>query len=1408
MMNLSDGGFLLAPSSFYRKLNTDVVTFDEMASLHALGCLGEPGMGKSEEFAGLQKLADSASSPGSRVLSVDLERYRDKQFLMDNILNTAEYQAWRTDESRLYVFFDNLDRLSLAPHLFAQDLFECLQDSPLERLFVRFACRTFDWPSTLEYKLEALFSGRVRESTSVGVFELAPLTRSDVQDAAKAEGVDEAKFLDAVERADIVAFAIKPVTLRFLINKYKNQSRLPSSMSDLYREGCMLLCEEPNPELHEARKAGKFPAKYRFAAACRVAAVMMFCQKSAIWSGVDEGTIPEGDIKLDELVGGVEAIDGVEIEITKELLEETLASGLFNSRGEHRFGLAHQTYAEFLAALYLTERHTTKSQVLSLLVHPTDPAGKVVPQLAATAAWLAIHYPEILGYMIVHDPEALLLSDLDKVGGEDRESLVKELLQAVERTQLPMRSIRQRYQKLNHGGLGKQLQTVLLDGTKSFMARYEAVQIAQACELRELVPDLITLATDPTGNVELRSLAAIAIHDLGGADGLKEKLLPLAQGVSGDDPNDEMKGAALYALFPNHITATELFGLITPHKNESLLGSYDFFLNYQLFERFKPGDYVVALKWVQAQDPTSMKRQGRLFKMESFCDNVMWQAWHQLDDSEVLKIFAEVSFARLSEYDSIVGGIHSNEFNAELSTNSQRRQALVKELVKLGLASNQETRELGFALRSVVSSDDLDWLVGWLQTETDPPTRAVIIELTRNSYRFARIDHLETLDNARRQHSDLNDAFAWLFEVFALGSDRAKEERERFERYNTSVGESEKPVEPPPAERVRIRLEQSEKGSPQSWSDLHRQLSLHHDATSRTKYSDDADVTGYPGWTNAEEALRNRIVDAAERFLTDKNIEPKIDECLKGTGITNYLLDGVRALFLLKSAAPQRFEALSHDVWKKWMGAILLFPSSFGESAQLALLKDAYRQAPDELLAVFVNRLRFEATVWQHIPVVSLFSELMDPRIAAILIEELKNDDISEEGKKSIVRTLARSNSTEFVSWAFDSITTNAHSRAGDKVLVCAAANMIANHSDVVWDKFWGIVETDPDFGKAVFAELGHLSFSSPFLNQLTDVQLAVLFIWLWEQFPEPQSEQREMVAEWTAGDAIFDLRTHIPNILSKRNTQGACDALKRLVDRFPDFVGLRRMMLDAQERLRTENWIPYAPRYILQLVNNRKARLVANESELLDCIVAVLAELQTDLQSHQAMNEDFWRDVPISFVKKLTGWLSGKKHEKFYLPRDEEAFCNVVARYLQKQLASSGVIVNREIVIRPNPGAKGERTDIHVDAVALAGDKTAYERITVVIEAKGIWNDELETAMQTQLRDQYLNQARSKSGIFLVGYFNCPQWDSNDYRYANSKGRTLDGTRQLLEGQAADLSKDGFRIEAVVLDVSLRDNS
>jgi len=65
------------------------------------------------------------------------------------------------------------------------------------------------------------------------VHELLPLRRRDVAEVAKANGVTPERFLAAVEDADVVPLAIKPITLTFLLSSFRAEGRLPSTQKEL-----------------------------------------------------------------------------------------------------------------------------------------------------------------------------------------------------------------------------------------------------------------------------------------------------------------------------------------------------------------------------------------------------------------------------------------------------------------------------------------------------------------------------------------------------------------------------------------------------------------------------------------------------------------------------------------------------------------------------------------------------------------------------------------------------------------------------------------------------------------------------------------------------------------------------------------------------------------------------------------------------------------------------------------------------------------------------------------------------------------------------------------------------------------------------------------------------------------------
>ena len=104
------------------------------------------------------------------------------------------------------------------------------------------------------------------------------------------------------------------------------------------------------------------------------------------------------------------------------------------------------------------------------------------------------------------------------------------------------------------------------------------------------------IALTPKENDHIREQAARAVWIIGD-ETAKQSLKPLAIGNVGNDADDEMKGYALKALWPDYITAEELFGYLTPPKNDNLIGSYHFFLTDNISPTLDSDNMLSALSW-------------------------------------------------------------------------------------------------------------------------------------------------------------------------------------------------------------------------------------------------------------------------------------------------------------------------------------------------------------------------------------------------------------------------------------------------------------------------------------------------------------------------------------------------------------------------------------------------------------------------------------------------------------------------------------------------------------------------------------------------------------------------------------------------------------------------------------------
>ena len=367
--DLSDSGYLADPDSEWGHIyNPDAKSFESITTIPCLVLLGEPGIGKTRSIQTAQsEIYEKIKEADDQILCLDLSSYSSEDRFIRNLFEDTTFLSWKKGKHRLYVFLDSLDECLLRIDTLAALLIDELKKYPIKRLSLRIACRTADWPNSLENGLIQLWG-----KDAVGVYELTPLRRADVIEAAKTNNLDHNVFLQEIDQKEVVPLAIKPVTLGFLISTYIKNGRFPSTQTELYLQGCCRLCDENNESRRDARLTGTFTIEQRLAVASRIAAITVFSNRYAIWTGINRGDVPDEDTTIQELSGGTEDVDGVQFQVTEIAIKETLATGLFSSRGSNRMGWAHQTYAEFLAARYLAKHKMTLTQIMSLLVHPGD----------------------------------------------------------------------------------------------------------------------------------------------------------------------------------------------------------------------------------------------------------------------------------------------------------------------------------------------------------------------------------------------------------------------------------------------------------------------------------------------------------------------------------------------------------------------------------------------------------------------------------------------------------------------------------------------------------------------------------------------------------------------------------------------------------------------------------------------------------------------------------------------------------------------------------------------------------------------------------------------------------------------------------------------------------------------------
>ena len=814
-ISLDDNGFMMDPehrySAFYNK---DVGPFEEIQKFPCLILLGEPGSGKTtalhSEYEIYLQQNDNSSD---KYFYKNLNEYGDEQRLIGEIFKSNEIIDWLENQYHLHLFLDSFDEcLVEIPKLTAifRKQFDRLKKHA-KRLNLRICSRTGDWPETLTELFHSIW-----EKENVSVYELTPLRKKDVSEAAHSYGLDPSSFIKAIIEKEIQPLAINPLTLNLLLNEFKNNQKLPDSRKELFLRGCEHFCAEHNPD----RRTGALTPKRRIVLASRIAAVMVFCKRSSIRTKATAFNENNTELTLSMLQEGQETTGSDHFHFNENDLRETITqTALFSSRGPYRFGFAHQSYAEFLAAYYLKLHSLSIEQIMSLIHLSDDPEQMVIPQLRETTAWLMSFAPELAKKKIQTDPQSLLYGGVEILESRYRKDLVDSLLKLFDEKKINSDwGLNSQYKHLKHPEIASQLKPFIEDTKKQVFVRRVAIDIAEKCEITELQDLLADIALKKSEHIRIRSQAAHAVGKIGD-DNTCLRLKPLALEPQTEDKNDQLKGYALRMLWPKQIAIQELFGSLTPSKEHSFFGSYAMFLMHYFPDDLGIDDLPIALEWV--------KKNPGYIAIEQYHDlaeKILFKAWQHLDRPEILEAYAEAVIPRMENYLSIRPTSRAEIDEQEAPDLSDKtRKDLVRAVVRKG--KSYQKNEL-FIYRMIDNRilfiEDLSWLIKELKAENDQDIKTIWVEilhvLCTSSYKTCA-DNLELIMQAMSECQMLAAKFRSLFEPIPLDSPQAQKMHSNYEEYLALEKERQeleyeqnKKISPPVNERINECLNRFESG--------------------------------------------------------------------------------------------------------------------------------------------------------------------------------------------------------------------------------------------------------------------------------------------------------------------------------------------------------------------------------------------------------------------------------------------------------------------------------------------------------------------------------------------------------------------------------------------------------------------
>ncbi|MGY0387885.1 NACHT domain-containing protein [Nocardioides sp. WG-D5] len=1420
---------------------TDLVTPEMAAAGGALVLLGEPGIGKTTEFA---KIAKAATIQGAaRIHEVRGTELIDSaafnELVRDPLSELPAKDGTTTYNGTvdLVMVIDQLDEsqcLRNVPNM----LRRALHGKDVRRLMLLVACRTADYPDELTAVIKTAFGG-------CSVADLAPLTRAAaINLVSSVEGIDGAGMIEEASSAGAGPLAAIPLTLAMLTQVRKGGNAVGANPIQLFAAGVKELISERRAVADSP--IDLTPAQ-RQRVCGRVALLLLGTGRSTVWHGAELGDAPH-DLPARSIFGLEKWDDGTRLELTSKVLREALGTAIFTGRGHGRLGFRHASFGAYLLAWYLVERKVPQPQLERLFLVAVEEERPTIPvALREAAAWLVALDPNNSSWLARADPLGLVAHSPIVDSSTVRSVIAESLLNHADEAEVDEFPWFRTSVRLGHPGLEGQLSQALEASraigpgdTKALLRMRTVLRIAERSEVPGMTHLLLAIVSDTTWSDHVRALAARAVlHSDPASAGPRLATVARQLTSQNSDVYQELLGTILDRTWPHWLSTSEMLDCLVPRRRRNYLGSYGFFLS-ELSDRIPPEDLGTALDWaakmVKAPQPGAEPSDDP----DEYVGAVEADLLHGLVDramalfgSKYIDKVARLLWRQIEQHKGPLLPWPTDllsEGGAEPSEAMEYRRILLEALIREAIASGEEQDEAALkvvhwiprrrwresrlppssdwvvARRSrIVDREDFTWL--YYRTEeiasTDP---GLARGLARAAAEVFYPEDSSAFDLAYSDKAHLVwEHVKGYYEPVPFDSDSAK----WMKRNHAAAAQSRDPW-PEVAEfteAMRTLFASSRTGDTDAFWNLAWSLQIDPESGSGFAPLDD-DLLALPG-VAVLDASPELLADSSLKFLTMEH--DRRTDWLDSTQINKVAWAGYVALVLLLRMG--RIEEVPEPAWSNWAGAILWYNASTDDQRRRKqeILAAAARHADESLedaLAAYIRRLsRGEFGNLDILPPdlrpafrqkwIQIMMALGDEIIEAATASDLIGDG-SEQSPEEM--------QAKFDTWErlLENLSTVDTATAADEAIrVVKATAGVASHLGVVarclrqlliadaggqWRFIAGQIHGNADLGRRFAAACALGRSIEPILPELGEANLADLFRLLSSLYPTNDDPVHDETVHSVSGDdEARRFRDYIPRALADMGTAESVAELSAIYAENSESP-LVLMCLVRARRLAVMNyWSAPAPEDLTLMLADSARRLVRNEAELASTIIETLDAIQDSLPTHCELLWDRTTE------NKVDVWS----------PKPEAALCAYLTHELDLRLAGRGVAVNREVLVKPTGAyGAGDRTDILVEAHPPVLSSENSGPIRVVIEVKMTWNPGLHGSQRDQLINRYLPATASKTGIYVVGWPSLDQWNRSDAsRKKACRVGDVETVREKLSTEAAQAAADlGVRSTPYIL--------